>query len=216
MAGSARIFEGIGEAAKSVAVYKQLLVLDATNVEAIASIAAHHFYTDNPEKALILYRRLIQMGISSAELFNNLGLCCFYAQQFDMALGCFERALTVADDDAMADVWYNLSHVALGLGDIGLSYQCLKLAVVCDSTHAEAYNNLGALEHRKENHEQAAAHYAAAEGIYEAQYNAALLAEDRGDYQQCFTNATAALNTFEEHADSKVVLDRLQKLFLSL
>ena len=28
---------------------------------------------------------------------------------------------TLADDDAMADVWYNLSHVALGLGDIGPS-----------------------------------------------------------------------------------------------
>ena len=47
---------------------------------------------------------------SSAELFNNLGLCCFYAQQFDMALGCFERALTLAEDDAMADVWYVKMH----------------------------------------------------------------------------------------------------------
>jgi len=216
MAGSARVYEGIGETAKSVLAYKQLLGHDSTNVEAIASIAAQHFYTDNPEKALILYRRLIQMGLSSAELFNNLGLCCFYAQQFDMALGCFERALTLADDDAMADVWYNLSHVALGLGDIGLSYQCLKLAVVCDSTHAEAYNNLGALEHRKENYDQANAHYAAATDIYEAKYNAALLAEERGDFQACFTCATAALDTFEEHADSKIVLDRLQKLFLSL
>lgn len=98
----------------------------------------------------------------------------------------------------------------------GLSYQCLKLAVVCDSTHAEAYNNLGALEHRKENYDQANAHYAAATDIYEAKYNAALLAEERGDFQACFTCATAALDTFEEHADSKIVLDRLQKLFLSL
>jgi hypothetical protein len=54
------------------------------------------------------------MGVTSAELFNNMGLCCFYAQQFDMALGCFERALALAEDDSMADVWYNLSHVALG------------------------------------------------------------------------------------------------------
>lgn len=39
-------------------------------------------------------------------------------------------------------------------------------AVVCDATHAEAYNNLGALEHRKENFEQANAHYAAATDLY--------------------------------------------------
>ena len=81
----------------------------------------------------------------SAELFNNLGLCCFYAQQFDMALGCFERALGMAEDEAMADVWYNLSHIAIGLGDVSLCYHCLKLAVCCDPTHAEAYNNLGTL-----------------------------------------------------------------------
>ena len=50
MAGTARVYEGIGETTKSVLAYKQLLVLDSTNVEAIASIAAQHFYTDNPEK----------------------------------------------------------------------------------------------------------------------------------------------------------------------
>jgi tetratricopeptide (TPR) repeat protein len=102
------------------------------------------------------------------------------------------------------------------LGDIGLSYQCLKLTVVCDSSHAEAYNNLGALEHRKQNYEQANAHYDAAKDIYEAKYNSALLAEERGDYQACFVSASEALHTFEEHVDSQLILDRLQKLFLAL
>lgn len=59
-------------------------------------------------------RRLLQVGVYNCQLYNNLGLCCFYAQQYDMALPCFERALSlVADDDELADVWYNLSHVAL-------------------------------------------------------------------------------------------------------
>ena len=31
-------------------------------------------------------RRLLQMGVYNSELFNNLGLCCFYAQQYDMTL----------------------------------------------------------------------------------------------------------------------------------
>jgi len=30
---------------------------------------------------LRFYRRLLQMGISSSELWNNLGLSCFYASQ---------------------------------------------------------------------------------------------------------------------------------------
>jgi len=53
------------------------------------------------------------MGVFNAELFNNLGLCCFYAQQYDMTLNCFERALTLATDETLSDVWYNIGHVAL-------------------------------------------------------------------------------------------------------
>ena len=53
------------------------------------------------------------MGVYNAELFNNLGLCCFYAQQYDMTLTCFERALSLADEVTLAEVWYNIGHVAL-------------------------------------------------------------------------------------------------------
>ena len=53
------------------------------------------------------------MGVYNAELFNNLGLCCFYAQQYDMTLTCFERALSLAEEQTMADVWFNIGHVAL-------------------------------------------------------------------------------------------------------
>ena len=52
------------------------------------------------------YRRLLQMGVSNTEVWNNIGLCCFYSSQYDMSLGCFERALGMAGDDDMADVWY--------------------------------------------------------------------------------------------------------------
>lgn len=53
------------------------------------------------------------MGLYNAELFNNLGLCSFYAQQFDVVTACFENALRLALDDNAADVWYNISHIAI-------------------------------------------------------------------------------------------------------
>ena len=43
----------------------------------------------------------LQMGVNNTELWNNLGLCCFYASQYDMTLSCFERALALADDENM-------------------------------------------------------------------------------------------------------------------
>lgn len=59
-------------------------------------------------------RRLLQMGVYNCQLFNNLGLCCFYAQQYDMTLTSFERALALAEnEEEAADVWYNLGHVAV-------------------------------------------------------------------------------------------------------
>lgn len=63
---------------------------------------------------LLPCRRLLQMGVYNCQLYNNLGLCCFYAQQYDMTLSSFERALAlVANDEEQADVWYNIGHVAV-------------------------------------------------------------------------------------------------------
>ena len=63
--------------------------------------------------SLLFFRRLLQMGVYNSELYNNLCLCCFYAQQYDMTLTCFERALALATDETLGDVWYNVGHVAL-------------------------------------------------------------------------------------------------------
>src|SRR4051812_44654207 len=99
-------------------------------MEAIACLAGDLFYTDQPELALRHYRRLLQMGVSSSELWNNLGLCCFYAQQYDMTLTCFERALASVEDDTIgSDIWYNIAQVAIGIGDLALAYQALKISV---------------------------------------------------------------------------------------
>ena len=45
--------------------------------------------------------------------------------QYDMALGCFERALSLADDDAMSDIWYNVAFVGMSLGNVKLARQVL-------------------------------------------------------------------------------------------
>ena len=50
----------------------------------------------------------------SAELFCNMGVCCYYAQQYPQCLRCFERALSLADSDRVrADVWYNVAIISI-------------------------------------------------------------------------------------------------------
>uniref|UniRef100_A0A673HX55 Uncharacterized protein n=1 Tax=Sinocyclocheilus rhinocerous TaxID=307959 RepID=A0A673HX55_9TELE len=150
LTGIARIQEEMNNMISATEYYKEVLKQDNTHVEAIACIGSNHFYTDQPEIALRFYRRLLQMGVFNCQLYNNLGLCCFYAQQYDMTLSSFERALAlVSSDEEQADIWYNLGHVAVGIGDLTLAYQCFKLALAFHNNHGEAYNNLAVLELRK-------------------------------------------------------------------
>lgn len=46
----------LNDMTNAVKLYKDVLHYDNTHVEAIACIATHHFYTDQPEIALRFYR----------------------------------------------------------------------------------------------------------------------------------------------------------------
>jgi tetratricopeptide repeat protein 8 len=110
----ARIHEQVGSVLASVRIYKQIGQMEAMNVEALACIAVHHFYNNNPETALLYYRRILSMGAHSAEIYCNIGLCCLYGGQLDLVLPCFQRALRLATTkEQKSDVWYNLSFVAI-------------------------------------------------------------------------------------------------------
>lgn len=82
----ARIKEMISDYDTSMALYKSVLNFDNCNFESIACIGSHHFYTDQPEIALKFYKRLYELGINSAEIWNNLGLCAYYTGQYDFCL----------------------------------------------------------------------------------------------------------------------------------
>ncbi|XP_017758919.1 PREDICTED: tetratricopeptide repeat protein 8 [Eufriesea mexicana] len=212
-----RIFDGLNNMSMSLKYYKIIAQEDASNTEAIASIGIHHFYNDQPELALRYYRRLLQMGVYNAELFNNLGLCCFYAQQYDHVISCFERAISLSTDENMADIWYNISHIALTIGDITMAEECLKLAIVSDNRHALAYNNLGIIQIRNGNITAARTYFHAAANIanfvYEPHFNSAYLAYKVGDLQTSYIAIQKSLNAYPNHCDSKTLLNKLERYF---
>lgn len=54
------------------------------------------------------------MGEPSPEIYNNLGLCCLYCNQWDLILPCFRQAIYYATSpESRSDIWFNLAHVAL-------------------------------------------------------------------------------------------------------
>lgn len=79
----------------------------------------------------ICNRRVLALGAHSPELYNNLGLCCLYSQQLDLTYACFQRALDLAIEPAIkAEVWYNLSHLAIVKPINCLSFSSLILIIL--------------------------------------------------------------------------------------
>nr|XP_014999788.2 tetratricopeptide repeat protein 8 isoform X4 [Macaca mulatta] len=221
LCGIARIYEEMNNMSSAAEYYKEVLKQDNTHVEAIACIGSNHFYSDQPEIALRFYRRLLQMGIYNGQLFNNLGLCCFYAQQYDMTLTSFERALSLAEnEEEAADVWYNLGHVAVGIGDTSLAHQCFRLALVNNNNHAEAYNNLAVLEMRKGHVEQARALLQTASSLaphmYEPHFNFATISDKIGDLQRSYVAAQKSEAAFPDHVDTQHLIKQLRQHFAML
>lgn len=71
--GAARVHDMLGDTATSGDIYKKVVKLDASNVEAIANLAANHFYTDQPEVALKYYRRLLQVSLPEKDFHLIIG-----------------------------------------------------------------------------------------------------------------------------------------------
>ena len=137
--------------------------------------------------------------------------------QYDICLPCFEQALNLATEENTADIWFNISHVAVSVGDLNLAYQALKIAISADAGHPEAWNNLGVLEMRRNKLEEAhTSFYSAsqkADYLYEPLFNAALLAYNNGNCQESLQFVIKSLQTFPEHDASQDLRQKLQQSF---
>ncbi|KAI1712204.1 tetratricopeptide repeat protein 8 [Ditylenchus destructor] len=215
----ARVYEDIGDLDQSITQYKRVLQQDASNVEGIACIGTNYFYRSQPEIALKFYRRILQMGVTSSELYLNIALCCFYCQQFDLAIGCLEQAHAIADDSVQADLWYDSAHIAIANCDLPMAERCLRIALATDPDHAESLCNLGVLKMQENKMDEARHlfHSATLKGphLYEAHFNLALLLHEVGNYASCYESLKKSLELFPEHFYSKKLLMRVETILSS-
>lgn len=162
----ARLFELMRNLAASARMYRHIVQLEPVNAEALAAIAVHHFYAQQPELALMYYRRCLSMGMQCCELYCNIALCCLQGGQLDLVLPCFQRAMRLMQTaEQRADVWYNLSFVGLASGDMQLARRCLRLCISTDGAHGAALNNLAVLTAKKGGRDRAKAYLLAARTV---------------------------------------------------
>jgi tetratricopeptide repeat protein 8 len=60
-----RIYDQLHDLDRSHECYKRVLAMENCNIEAVANMAAYYFYREQPEIALKLYQRLIELGYES-------------------------------------------------------------------------------------------------------------------------------------------------------
>ncbi|KAK7197843.1 Tetratricopeptide repeat [Novymonas esmeraldas] len=218
----ARLRDELHEPATAYDLYNQVLHLDSSNIEAIACVGAHLFYERNqPELALRYYRRLLQMGVHTAEVWTNMGLCAFYTFQTEMSLTCMSRALTLCKEDSQrADVWYNIGHVGIGLGNMAFAERAFRLAVGADPTHAEALNNLAVLayEKKKANTGRRLLDTAvlAAPALTEALFNTAVVTCQAGELEVSYQMVMRVLEVDPDHPEAVALQSKLRECFLAL
>ncbi|MFH4975638.1 hypothetical protein AB6A40_002347 [Gnathostoma spinigerum] len=218
--GLARVYEQLGDMNKSIEVYKSVLREEANNIEAIACIATNYFYCGQPEVALQYYRRILQTGVNNAEIFMNLGLCCFFCQQFDLAMFCIQRAQTIANEDVLAEIWYNTGIVMMSTGDVTMASRCFRLAIASDPDHAESFCNLAVLLMREGKVDQSKALLLSSiqkgPHLFEPHFNYALLTYKEGQFNECRSHVLKALELFPQHVYSKKLYEIVQKMYTSV
>ncbi|KAG5510550.1 hypothetical protein JKF63_06847 [Porcisia hertigi] len=218
----ARLRDELHESSTAFSLYNHVLQLDSSNIEAIACIGAHLFYERNqPELALRYYRRLLQMGVHTAEVWTNMGLCAFYTFQMELSLRCLSRALTLCREDGQrADVWYNVGHVGIGMGNTTFAERAFRLAVGADPTHAEALNNLAVLAYEKKKEKTGRrlleTAVLAAPGLTEALYNTAAISFQEGELELSYRMVMRVLEENPDFPDAVVLQRKLRERFLAL
>ncbi|CAI2353605.1 unnamed protein product [Caenorhabditis sp. 36 PRJEB53466] len=220
LTGMARVQEALGEYELSIMLYKRVLDAQSNNIEAIACVATTYYYGGKPEIALRYYRRILQMGVSSPELFMNIGLCCLAAQQFDFALSSVMRAQSTMTEDVAADIWYNIGQVMVDVGDLFAASRAYRIALSHDPDHSESLVNLGILRHREGKIDEARSLYSSAIAknpmMFEGNFNLALVCFTQGKYHECRRLIERALEVFPEHEHCKKILNNIKTLYESI
>ncbi|KAI3378136.1 hypothetical protein SNEBB_007081 [Seison nebaliae] len=211
-----RIYESLNNTSKFIETYGLVLNVDMSNIEAMTCIANHYFYNNEPEVALKFYNRLLFMGIQKSAVYNNIALCCFYSQQWDLIVSAFEKAIHLAEDDfELSDIWYNISLMCVANGDSSLAYQSLRIALAYNPESSEVYNNLGVLELRRGRLDTALSMFETARSynfrLYEAVYNAGQVSYQLGDIEGSYASSKMAESIYPKHSYTKLLLKEIRK-----
>ena len=110
-----RISRKTGNYAKALSAIEPVLREDPDNLEALLAKAVIYEELDRHQEALALYQKAYDLGMRSADFYNNWGKTCFSLGMTEKAVANFKLALEFNPDHK--DSHYNLG---VAYGSMGL------------------------------------------------------------------------------------------------
>jgi len=212
LVSQARLEDARGNSSASGKLYESVLKHDPTNREALCQLASSHFYAADPVRSFVLYRQALQSGTLCAATYNNIGLAAAAIGQVDLSFRCFQFGLNVAEDDEEIEmIWYNVGNVAMQIGEFDLAKRAYKISIAAGDGGI-SLNNYGVLSALNEEKAVASSLFRQAESSqqgWEALWNCALIAHEKGDEQSAFIYAK---KTLELNPDDKQASDLFNEL----
>lgn len=151
----ARVQEAVGQHAAALELHQRVLGLDASCAEAMACLAADHFYADQPEVAIRYYRRLLQArGLRQGTGAPPRARTCA-AEASGPAVASAAAAAARPPAWQMGEggpeVWCNLGLATFYSGQLDICFGCFEraLAAADEATLPDVWFNVGQARHAR-------------------------------------------------------------------
>ena len=132
----AKRLQSIGELKSSETLYKSLIRQSPLKTDALINLANMYFRDYNePDKAIILYERALELDPNKPSIHVNLGVYYLKEKELDKAYGHLSRALKL--NDRLVEVHYNLACLHAIRGERQQAVESLKRAIELDPRSAE-------------------------------------------------------------------------------
>ncbi len=220
-------FHRQGEIAQAHLLYEEILKIQPSHFDALHALGVIAFQTGNPQKAVVLFGKALEINPNAAAAYCNRGFALHDLRQFGAALESYDKAIALNPDYAEA---YN---------NRGITYQDLRKfyaaldsydkAIAIKPDYAEAFNNRGFVLHELKQFDAALASYDKAIAIQPGhanvyinrgntlkdlkQFDAALANYDKAialkpDYAEAFDNRGHALQELGHFAAALASYDK--------
>lgn len=130
-----------GHQAEAEGICRQVLQADANNPNALHLLGVLCVQKGDPAAAVELIGKVVDLYPGVADFHGNLGAAWHALGRFDLAIACYEKALSI--ESKFPEAEYNLGNALKDLGRFAEAVARYRRALVLKADYPDAHNNLG-------------------------------------------------------------------------